>query len=160
MSRSLLCSYPAWLIGTMAVALAAAPAAPGDIFNSLPHLKKPHRPICNNYGECYGHFQVTYRPWPAHCVVNPPLAAPAKPLRETLPPPSSTPAREGLPSPVPVRESLPPPVPVPDDTPAKPGTGPVPGMLFEVEEDPALPARRQDARHQSESTGSPFPPRQ
>lgn len=158
MSRSLRSSYQARLVGTVAVALAAVTAASGDIFNSLPHLKKPHRPICNNYGECYGHFQVTYRAWPAHCVVNPPLAAPAKPIRQELPAP--TPAREGLPTPTPVREQLPPPVPVPDDAAAKHGSGSVPGILFEVEEDPMPPqVRLPGARPQSEATGSPFPPR-
>lgn len=148
MSRSVTSIYWAWFLGSLTVTLAAATAAPGDVFTSLPHLKKPHRPICNSYGECYGHFQVTYRAWPAQCLVNPSLAAPARSLREALP------------SPIPLRETLPPPTPVPDGAPAKPGSGPVLGIIFEIEEDSgAAHVRLDEGRTQAEAAGSPFPPR-
>ncbi len=99
------------------VALALATPAliqAGSIFDALPHMKKPNRPICNNYGECYGHFSVTYRPWPAACVVNPPFAPARKPTQDTLPPPRTE----------------------PEDMPEKKPGAPSTGVLLEVEDEP------------------------
>ncbi len=107
-------SWASWL-GLVVLAFATPTTVrAGSIFDALPHMKKPNRPICNHYGECYGHFSVSYRPWPAACVVNPPLVPGKRPLQETLP----SPRRE------------------PEDSPGKNPGAPTPGMLLEVENEP------------------------
>ena len=134
-----------WL-GAVAVALAAAAAARGSIFDALPHLKKPQKPICTHYGDCYGHFSPTYRVWPAHCVVNPPMPVPAKPVQQELPPPDKLPKKPTLlPLPLPIPSPEKPATPVPPAKDARqPSDGAVPGFLMEIEEDapPARPAPR------------------
>jgi hypothetical protein len=113
-----------WL-AAIALCLFASPAPAGSIFDSLPHLKKERKSLCHQYGDCFGHYQVTYRPWPPHCVN---VYEPARPTQQTLPPP--TPPRQTLPKPTP-QQTLPAP------TPAKPEPGPVPGVLYEIEHEPA-----------------------
>ena len=99
-------------LGAALVLIAAAPAALGSVFDSLPHLKRPAKPLCSQYGPCYGHFQVTYRQWPAQCLINP--ALPSRPNPYRLPAPAAVPEE-----------------PVPET----PG-GAVSGILFEVVDEP------------------------
>lgn len=112
-------NWIAWL-GLMILGLATPGIVrAGSIFDALPHMKKPSRPVCNHYSECYGHFSVSYRPWPANCVVNPPLAVGKRPIQETLPSPRME----------------------PEDAPKKKLGAPSIGILLEVLDEPAEAGR-------------------
>ncbi len=103
-------------LAALAVALLTAPAALASVFDVLPHFKKTHKPICNQYGDCFGHYQVTYRQWPGQCLLNPAIAPRVQPFRFSVPPPPA----------------------VPDEPPPEvPSAGPVSGILYEILQEPA-----------------------
>lgn len=111
--RKKLARWSVCCLGVLACLTLGTPSSQAGVFDALPHLKRPTKPLASQYGPCYGHYQVTYRQWPTECLLNP---IPAR-----RPNPYSYPVPGGAPE---------------EPVPEAPG-GPVSGILFEIQEDPA-----------------------